>query len=161
MTTPASAGAVQLRPATRDDLPAIVAMRDDLNALELRGCAHASIQKLTLDQFAALWGPSFDDPNYCWRIVEVDRQPIGYGLIYLQSPRTDPPGAFIHWAYVRETERRRGLGQALLDELIGWARARGANRLELQFIEGNEIARRFWTKSGFRPYAFKCVRYLS
>jgi GNAT superfamily N-acetyltransferase len=156
MTSPAAT----LRPATPDDLPAIVAMRDDLNVLELRGCPHASIQKLTLDQFAALWGHTFDDPAYCWRIVEVDRQPAGFGLIYLQSPRTEPPGAYIHWAYVKEGTRRRGLGQALLDDLVSWARGHGANRVELQFIEGNEIARRFWTKMGFRPYAFKCVHYL-
>ena len=41
-----------------------------------------------------------------------------------------------------------------------WARARGANRVELHFIEGNEIAQSFWTGQGLRPCARKCVRYL-
>jgi GNAT superfamily N-acetyltransferase len=152
--------AVSIRPARREDLAAIVAMRDALNALELQGCPHASIQKLTLEQFTAMWGHTFDDPAYCWRIVEMGGKPIGFGLIYLQSPRTEPPGAFIHWAYLNEGQRRRGLGQALLDDLLGWARERGANRVELQFIDGNEIAQHFWAKMGFRSYAFKCVHYL-
>jgi hypothetical protein len=34
------------------------------------------------------------------------------------------------------------------------------DRVELQFIDGNSIAERFWTKMGFRPYARKCVKYL-
>ena len=85
--------------------------------------------------------------------------PVGFGLIYLISPRGRPPGAFIHWAYLAEGQRRRGLGQLLLDELLRWARARGANRVELQFIDGNVAAERFWTRMGFRPYARKCVRY--
>src|SRR5262249_23561037 len=66
---PAPGAGVALRPARRDDLPAIVAMRDALNALELAGSPHAPIQRLTVDEFAALWGPTFDDPRHCWRVV--------------------------------------------------------------------------------------------
>jgi GNAT superfamily N-acetyltransferase len=148
---------VTLRPARHDDLPVVVAMRDRLNQHELAGCSHASIQKLTLEQFTLLWGDSLDSPDHCWRIVEVDGQPVGYGLIYLASPRTDPPGAFIHWAYLEASQRRKGLGRLLLNELLAWARRRGANRVELQYIDGNEDAERFWTRAGFRPYARKCV----
>ncbi|MCI0457275.1 MAG: GNAT family N-acetyltransferase [Gemmataceae bacterium] len=152
--------AVHLRPATRADLPAIVVMRDALNVLELSGCPHASIQKLTLEEFSALWGPTLDDPAYCWRVVEAQGQPVGFGLIYLQALRTTPPGAFLHWAYLEEGVRRQGVGKMLLDALLGWAREQRAARVELQFIDGNEGARRFWEKMGFMPYARKSVRYL-
>jgi GNAT superfamily N-acetyltransferase len=135
-------------------------MRDELNALELTGCPHASIQRLSVEEFTALWGGTLDDPSSCWRIVEVDRRPVGFGLIYLAAPRTRPPGAFLHWAYLDQRYRHQGLGRLLLDDLLNWARAQGANRVELQFIDGNEAAYRFWTKMGFRPYARKCVHYL-
>ena len=151
----------RLRPATRADLPAIVAMRDALNVLELSGCPHASIQQLTVEQFSALWGPTLDDPAYCWRVVEAAGRPVGFGLIYLQNPRTDPPAAFLHWAYLNEEYRGCGMGKALLGELLEWARRQGASRVELQFIDGNEGARRFWEKTGFQPYARKAVRYLT
>ena len=150
---------VVIRPARREELPAIVAMRDALNALELRGSPHAPIQRLTADEFAAAWGATFDDPGHHWVLVEAGALPVGFGLIYL-LPKTNPPGAFIHWAYLDPAHRRLGLGQRLLDDLVGWARGQGARRIELQFIEGNEAARRFWTKAGFRPYAQKCVYYL-
>jgi GNAT superfamily N-acetyltransferase len=148
-----------IRPASRADLAAIVAMRDALNALELSGSPHAPIQKLSLDEFAALWGESFADPSHAWRIVEWAGQPVGFGLIYL-LPKTRPLGAFIHWAYLDPAQRRAGLGKKLFDHLAGWARARGAVRIELQFIDGNEGARQFWARMGFRSYASKCVCYL-
>ena len=150
-----------IRAATVSDLPAIVAMRDRLNVLERSGCAHASIIRLSLDQFTAMWKSSFDSPNHCWRIIEAEGRPVGFGLIYLTAPRTTPPSAYIHWAYLEEQYRRSGLGRKLLDELIAWAKQQGAGRIELQFIDGNQVAERFWTKMGFQPYARKCVHYLS
>jgi GNAT superfamily N-acetyltransferase len=158
---PAVPAPVSVRPATARDLPAIVAMRDALNALELSGSPHAPIQRLTLEEFTALWGGTLDHPAYCWRVVEAEHRPIGFGLIYLMTPRTQPPGAFVHWAYLDPSYRRQGLGRLLLDHLLDWARGQGANRVELQFIEGNQAAQRFWTKVGFHTYARKCVHYLS
>src|SRR5262249_38316078 len=130
---------VAIRPATVSDLPAIVAMRDRLNNLERAGCAHASIIPLSLDQFTAMWKSSFASPRHCWSIVEADGKPIGFGLIYLTTPRTMPPSAYIHWAYLEETYRRSGLGRKLLGELFAWAKQQGAGRIELQFIDGNHV----------------------
>jgi GNAT superfamily N-acetyltransferase len=149
--------AVTFRQATAADLPALVAMRDDLNALERSGCPHACIVPLSVKQFTEVWGYTLDSPDHCWRLIEIDGRPAGFGLIYLSSPRTDPPGAFVHWAYLIPEARRMGLGRRLLDELLAWARSHGADRVELQFIDGNEAARGFWTSLGFRPYATKCV----
>jgi GNAT superfamily N-acetyltransferase len=148
-----------IRPGRLEDLAAIVAMRDALNALERAGCPHAPIQKLTLEQFTAFWGRTFEDADHCWRIVECARQPVGFGLVYL-LPRSRPAAAFLHWAYLAPDKRRHGVGRQLVEDLITWARGRGACHVELQFIEGNEIARQFWTGVGFLPYARKCVYHL-
>jgi GNAT superfamily N-acetyltransferase len=155
-----SRASASVRRATLADLPAIVAMRDDLNDLERSGCPHAPIQRMNLEQFTAVWGKTFDDSDHCWRLVEVNQRPVGFGLIYLVSPRLPPLGAYVHWAYLAPDYRRQGLGQLLLDDLVGWARSRGVERVELQYIEGNQGAQQFWTKTGFRPYARKCVHYL-
>jgi GNAT superfamily N-acetyltransferase len=148
-----------IRPARADDLPAIVPMRNRLNELELAGCPHAAIVPLTLDEFAAIWGPTLDLPTHCWRVVEAAGRPVGYGLIYLASPRTVPPGAFLHWAYLEEVYRSSGLGRQLVQTMLDWAVAQGANRIELQYIDGNVVGERFWIRMGFRPYARKCVYY--
>lgn len=156
---PPEQGPVSIRPARRSDLPSLVALRDRLNAHELAGSPHAPIVRLSVEEFAAVWGPTLDSAVHCWRVLEAAGQPVGFGLIYLQTPETRPPGAFLHWAYLEPVHRRQGLGQFLLDDLLAWARSQGANRVELQFIEGNESARSFWMKTGFRPYARRCVRY--
>jgi GNAT superfamily N-acetyltransferase len=156
-----SAPLVVFRQATADDLPFIVAMRDALNALELAGCPHAPIQRLSVQEFHDYWGPSLDDPDYCWRVIEVAGRTVGFGLIYLTVPKKAPQSAFIHWAYLDETHRGQGIGKRLLDHLIAWARGRGAECVQLQFIEGNAGAERFWTREGFRTYASRCVLYLS
>jgi GNAT superfamily N-acetyltransferase len=148
------------RAATIDDVPAIVAMRDRLNALELAGCRHASIEPLTVAQFAQRWGPTFGHEDYHWAIVEDGGRAVGFGLIYLTLPVTEPPHAFLHWAYLEPEFRRHGLGRLLVDDLVGWARRRGADRVELQFIDGNLPAEHFWQAMAFQPFARKCVRYL-
>jgi GNAT superfamily N-acetyltransferase len=155
-----SADKAIIRPASDADWPAIVAMRNDLNAHELEGCPHASIQKLTLEQFKAHWGSTMADPDYCWRIVEADGRPIGFGLLYVQKPKVAPLGGFVHWAYLAPGERRQGRGELLMEHLLQWAREKNVQRVELQFIDGNQSAERFWHKMGFRPYARKCVKSL-
>lgn len=159
MQPPTSPGDVSFRPATVEDLPTLVAMRDDLNRLEQTGCPHAAIQPLSLEEFASIWRPTLDSPTHCWRIVEAAGRPIGFGLIYLVYPRVREPGAFLHWAYLDPSYRGQGVGRRLLEQLLGWARARGARRIDLQYIDGNETAARFWAAMGFRPYARKCVLY--
>jgi GNAT superfamily N-acetyltransferase len=149
-----------IRPAAIGDLPAIVAMRDDLNALELQFCPHAPIQKLSVDAFQKQWGATLTDSRYCWRVVEYEGQPIGFGLIYLMAPSVAPSSAFIHWAYLKLAYRQRGWGRLLLEHMLDWARGQSARRVELQFIEGNLPAERFWTEMGFQAYARKCVRSL-
>jgi GNAT superfamily N-acetyltransferase len=136
-------------------------MRDALNRLELAGCPHAAIQRLSVEEFTTLWGGTLTDPDYCWRIVEGDEQPRGFGLIFLLPPKVPPLGAYVQWAYMAPPYRRQGLGRLLLDHLVNWAHSRQVSRIELQFIEGNEAAERFWTKMGFQPFARKCVHYLS
>lgn len=154
----AASDIVTFRPASADDLPAIVALRNKLNILELAGSPHAPIQRLGVDEFTALWGLTLTRPDHCWRIVEAAGQAVGFGLIYL-LPNSRPLGAFIHWAYLEPEYRCRGWGQALFDHLMDWARNQRAARIELQFIEGNEAAQRFWSKMGLRTYARKCVYY--
>jgi GNAT superfamily N-acetyltransferase len=156
-----AARSVCLRQATRADLPVIVAMRNELNDLERTGCPHAPIIRHSLEEFTTFWGHTFESPQHCWRLVEEAGQPIGFGLIYLMTPATRPPGAYLHWAFLRPAHRQRGTGRRLFDELVSWARRNGAARIELQFIAGNELARQFWTKVGFRPFATKCVHYLT
>lgn len=53
--------------------------------------------------------------------------------------------------YVREGYRDLGVGARLVDEFLGWAWSRGAERASVVAYAANERAIRFYQRSGFRP----------
>jgi len=69
-----------------------------------------------------------------------------YGLIDAQHGDTGRVGGM----WVEPESRRRGVGVALLDAVIGWARARGLTRLELLAPSHSAAALALYRRAGFR-----------
>jgi GNAT superfamily N-acetyltransferase len=59
---------------------------------------------------------------------------------------------------VSETERRRGIGQALLAEAETRTRVRGLRRLHIGVLEGNRQAEQSYLAFGFRPYVKEMLK---
>ena len=78
-------------------------------------------------------------------IAELGRQPVGFSLV-----RAVADEAELLLLAVDPTAQRRGIGQALLDEFIAGALARGAHRLHLEVREGNPAVA-LYRASGFSP----------
>jgi GNAT superfamily N-acetyltransferase len=76
-------------------------------------------------------------------IVRVDRAPP----IHAEACRGEITDLF-----VREAARRRGVGRALLEAGAGWARGRGADRLEVRVYSRNPEGQAFWRASGFGDF---------
>jgi GNAT superfamily N-acetyltransferase len=53
--------------------------------------------------------------------------------------------------FVDGTVRRRGVGIALAESIVDWARARDAARLTLWVTSTNEAALALYSRCGFRP----------
>lgn len=66
----------------------------------------------------------------------------------------DPHGASSHVAdlglMVALGHRRRGIGRALLDQAVAWARDAGVSKLELHVFPWNEPAIRLYERFGFQ-----------
>ncbi len=62
--------------------------------------------------------------------------------------------------YVREGYRDLGVGARLVDEFLGWAGSRGAERAAVVAYAANERAIRFYRRSGFRPRSVSLEREL-
>ena len=76
------------------------------------------------------------------------------GVVGRMSLGRDPHPASRHVAdlglMVAASHRRRGIGKALLDEAVAWARATGVRKLELHVFPHNEGAIALYERFGFR-----------
>ena len=77
--------------------------------------------------------------------IEVDGQPVGaFGLKHVTADEAE------YWGYIGERAHwGRGIGQWMLEQSAGEARARGVARLVLRVIAENARARRAYTRFGF------------
>lgn len=69
----------------------------------------------------------------------------------LISTAEGAPSAWIEDVVVREDFRGRGLGRALLDAVLAWARSQGAVRAQLLADLDNAPALAFYERVGWRP----------
>lgn len=76
--------------------------------------------------------------------VAVLRQRSGYFALTEYGLITDLDVASVH--------RRRGLGERVLQALVGWLRAREVERVEVEVVSANETSAAFWRKQGFRTF---------
>ncbi len=77
-------------------------------------------------------------------VATVDDRPVGYLTMRLAAGGVADFGMLL-----REDVRGRGLGRALLEEALAWARGVGAHKVALQLWPGNEAAHRLYRRAGF------------
>jgi GNAT superfamily N-acetyltransferase len=102
------------------------------------------------------------DPGKSIWLARHKRQPVGYMRFGPASTDAcdiivDVATASNTGAYVRDDVRGRGIGAALLDRGISWARSRGFVRCAVDFETANVLGSRFWMRH-FRPVSFGMAR---
>jgi GNAT superfamily N-acetyltransferase len=83
------------------------------------------------------------DPPDAFAIANVRRAPPIHPEI-CRAEITD--------VYVAPAQRRRGAGRALVAAATGWARCRGAERVEVNVSPRNPEAQAFWRAQGYGPH---------
>jgi GNAT superfamily N-acetyltransferase len=82
-----------------------------------------------------------------WYVARRDGRVVGLAAGLPRQETPDEPELIGMW--VRRDQRGRGIGALLAEELIAWARDRGATTMTLWVTEGNEPARRLYQRVGF------------
>ena len=78
----------------------------------------------------------------------------GYCAMGALDMPVDEAGALeLHRLYIHERAKGGGVAQKLMDEVIAWARGKGAPALYLSVWENNERAQRFYRRYGFADYS--------
>lgn len=154
-------GEVTIRRATKADLPAVIAMLDEVDELH-----RTALPWL----FREVDQPQTNDflEGYC---SELDRTMLlatedgslaGVLYMFLRQPARAPivrPTlvAEIDTLVVGHAFRRRGVGKRLVEAALQWARDNGATRTELGVYEFNDAARAFWASLGFQTLSRRLV----
>jgi len=146
MTTSTDLTNFTIKPATKKDVPVILAFIKKLADYER--LSHEAVATDELLQ-RTLFGQR--------RTAEVaigyfNNQPVGFVLFFHNfSTFLGRPGIYIEDLFVEEDFRRRGFGGALLAHVAKLAVARHCGRLEWSVLDWNEPAVNFYKKLGAMP----------
>jgi GNAT superfamily N-acetyltransferase len=146
MTTTTGIADFSIKPATKKDVPVILAFIRKLADYERLSHEVVASEELLR---RTIFGQR--------RTAEVaigyfKNEPVGFVLFFYNfSTFLGRPGIYIEDLFVEERYRRRGFGGALLAYVAKLAVARGCGRLEWSVLDWNEPAINFYKKLGARP----------
>lgn len=93
------------------------------------------------------WAARLADPDARWWVARTgDGVDVGLACVRLEDS-----GAHLVSMWVAPEARGKGVGSRLVDEAIAWARAAGAEQMQLWAVDGNAAARALYARKGFVP----------
>ncbi|GGS68269.1 N-acetyltransferase [Nonomuraea spiralis] len=132
-----------IRPATPDDVPAIVSMIHELAAYENAAHEVRVTEEMLRD---SLFG---ERPAAFAHMAEQDGAAVGFTVWFLTySTWRGVHGIYMEDLYVRPAHRGGGHGRALMAELARICAERGYQRLEWSVLDWNEPSIAFYDKLG-------------
>jgi len=137
---------VIVRPATREDVPTLVALVRDLAAYEREPDAVEVDEVLLADALFA------EAPVVFANVADDGTEVLGMTIYFLNySTWTGRVGIFLEDFYVRPEARGRGVGKLLMGALADQARAQGYARIDWSVLDWNDTALGFYRSIGARP----------
>jgi GNAT superfamily N-acetyltransferase len=135
--------ATTIRPATRGDIPRILAFIRALAAYEREPQAVTATEAdLERDGF----GPN---PFYSCLLAEHDDRPAGFALFFFSySTWLGRPGLYLEDIFVEPELRGLGIGKALLQRVAAIAVEKGCPRLQWEVLDWNAPAIEFYRAMG-------------
>jgi len=135
-----------IRPATADDIDALVGLIGDLAEFER---SPGSVEITGGQLHDALFGPS---PTVFAHVADEQGRIVGMAIWFLTySTWTGRHGIHLEDLYVRPEARSGGVGRSLLTELAAIAHRSGYARVEWSVLDWNEQALRFYRSLGAEP----------
>lgn len=134
---------LSIRPATRDDVPTLLALIRELAIYEKK--LHKAVVTLA-DLLRDGFGP---EPKFRALIAEWDGRPAGYAsFFYFYSTFQGRPALFLEDLFVIDEFRRKGIGKALLAAVVKLALDEGCFGLRWEVLDWNRPAIEFYEKLG-------------
>ena len=132
-----------IRPASREDIPAIMGL---IRAL----AAYENLSEAVTGNAEVLEDHLFGQTPYAEVLLaEWEEKIVGFALFFTNySTFLTKPGLYLEDLFVLSEYRGQGIGRALLSSVAKLAQQRGAGRLEWSVLDWNESAIAFYEKMG-------------
>ena len=148
---------ISVRRAEERDIPAILALLVQVNLVHHNGrpdLFRGPTTKYTADELKAILADGQTPVFVC---VDGADNVLGHGFCILQKPENarlleEHLTLYIDDICVDEAARGRGVGRALYDHILDYARALGCYNVTLNVWSCNPGAMAFYEKLGMKPY---------
>jgi ribosomal protein S18 acetylase RimI-like enzyme len=151
---------VRVRPATAEDVPALIAFGEELRdrllpiseGKRVRGANGRGLDARYLDALA-------DPDRHLVVAVGDDDVPLGMAMFTVApaSALLDLPALHVSHVVVADRNRRRGAGKALVACAAAYADERGLDQVVVSVNPSSREANRFFARLGFAPLAVRRV----
>jgi GNAT superfamily N-acetyltransferase len=149
-----------------------VAVIDDVDAVA--GLARQAVAELTPLRGGSVWArrearaepfeealvAALDDPRHLVLAGTIDGVVVGYAVSRLEQLRDERPIAVVDDLYVDPEARGVGLGEALMNEIVAWARAHHCTGIDGFTLPGNRATKNFFETFGLTARAILVHRSL-
>ena len=143
---------MKVRQATPEDVPALVALFQELDRMQSDWRVFTPRPGF-YDEVGDKYRESIERQNAVVLVAEDDTDVVGmaYGEVRIPSRFSDERALELSGVVVRSGFRGRGAGRELVHEAARFARERGVEWIELKTFAPNQGAMEFWDSLGFTP----------
>jgi ribosomal protein S18 acetylase RimI-like enzyme len=143
---------VKVRQATPDDVPALVALFQELDRMQSDWRVFTPRPGF-YDEVGDKYRESIEKENAVVLVAEDDAEVVGmaYGEVRVPSRFSDERALELSGVVVRSGFRGRGVGRELVHEAARFAQERDIEWVELKTFAPNQGAMEFWETLGFTP----------
>jgi GNAT superfamily N-acetyltransferase len=142
---------ISIRPCAAEDRPFVARVAPRIHP----GATASPRDRQSLDRFIARLaaGDLLIEPGTeAYVAVEEVGTPLGLVAIHPDADYfTGHPRAYVDILVVAPEVEGRGVGRALMEHAEAWARAHRCREVVLDVFAGNEAARAFYERCGYRP----------
>jgi GNAT superfamily N-acetyltransferase len=106
------------------------------------------------------WEEALRSADVVYFLAERDGRPVGHAFAYPGHPGLGTPPRALELSVMATLpeERRTGVGVALVEHVLGWARAEGFETVVADWRVTNLLSSRFFPRRGFRPTFLRLYR---
>ena len=133
---------LKIRNAVATDMPRVLELIQELANFEKEpNAVQVTVEELTEAGFGA-------KPLYQCFVAEINDKVEGMALVYPRYSTWQGPVIHLEDLIVSQSVRGKGIGSALLDQVVQYSKEQGVRRIAWEVLDWNEPAIKFYESKG-------------